>query len=131
MGEIKIFENPKPPELRPLRTPGDRKLERPKAELDVIIFAGGQSFRSVSEDIAIGGLRLRHLIPVEYQNRLLEIVIQDPLVEQGKNFLLMGRTTTSVVRTHTIKFDKLSQAQKDRLDRIIAFLSSKVPSSRR
>jgi hypothetical protein len=56
-----------PPKIKPVLTGAERRIQhRFEVDLRIILISKGKSFRSISKDVSLGGMKLKNKIPPEF-----------------------------------------------------------------
>lgn len=137
-GEIRIYTNPKIPDLKRIRGEDGKKIEpvvpqvlterrahpRHMVQVDITVSCAGLIHKCKSVDLSLGGVRLTSMIPDSFLGKTLEVLISDPTPFAGKSKKMVsvrGKATTQRL-CETLRFEKLDVTTANRIENIIAFM---------
>ena len=117
---IELHPEAKAPEISSLEKQILEKRTSPRfvLELEVVIFYSGQSFRSKTLNVSTSGVLLADLLPGDFVNQALDIVMMRNIGSNRDYFLIKGKSEGGPFRTPRISFTLIPEIQKKRLEAI-------------
>ena len=113
---IELHPYAAPPILEEVVKEDRRAAPRFTLELEIIIFCAGMSFRSKTKNVSITGALMNDLLPSEFVNQVLDIVMIRQVGDNRDQFLFKGKSEGGPFRTPRISFTKVDELQKKRLE---------------
>ena len=87
---------------------GTKESPRYDAQLNVVLFCKGASFKSKTINVSVTGMLIEDAIPIRFVNQLLDIVIFEKEDRVEDTFLLKGFGTDAPFRSKGVEFTQSS-----------------------
>lgn len=105
---------------------GRRSAPRYALKLEVVLMTSKKSFKSATENISEVGALLKDVLPIEFVDRVFEILIIFQEGNKKEYFLFHGRTAGGALLSPRLRFVKSMGNSSQRLNQLIETLSPAV-----